>query len=308
MNAFEPFRSATTNHHQLSEPIEDSSKLPVNHRQKLFANGTLLIGDLNEVTDSGEYSCQARAAGNSELALNHVQISIKGKQACSSSASYTSPHRPLINAYYLTCYPVPPVVEPFMFAKSLHRGQRYNIMCTVVRGDLPVTIRWFKDARLLLLPPPPELNGGINQLAQPQTATTNSAGQSLASVDKHRWTKLANSAATTAGLADSTGIAIKQLDPYSSTLTFSSLQSNHRGLYTCEATNEAGRANQSSALVIQGKSALAMIELPCARIVLPLGGRAMRTTRCCCCCQRVRNNSVQTGRSMLIQLSPTERD
>lgn len=112
---------------------------------------------------------------------------------------------------------MPPVVEPFSFAKSLHRGQRYNIMCTVVRGDLPVTIRWFRDGRPL--------------------------------------TSDASSASDTPSQASDTNsvVAIKQLDPYSSTLTFGSLQSAHRGVYTCEAQNEAGRANQSSALVIHGK-------------------------------------------------------
>lgn len=91
-------------------------------------------------------------------------------------------------------------------------------MCTVVRGDLPVSIRWFKDGQPI----------GLNHL-EPESgdiSSSNLLGSSL---------------------------AIKQLDPYSSTLTFGSLQSHHRGLYTCEATNEAGRANQSSTLVIHGK-------------------------------------------------------
>lgn len=114
---------------------------------------------------------------------------------------------------------VPPVLEPFSFAKSLHRGQRYNIMCTVVRGDLPVSIRWLKDGRAL-------------------------EQQLLAASTDQTAPELAEGAA---------GIAIKQLDPYSSTLTFASLKSQHRGLYACEATNEAGRANQSSQLVIHGK-------------------------------------------------------
>lgn len=94
-------------------------------------------------------------------------------------------------------------------------------MCTVVRGDLPVAIRWFKDGRLIEAPP-----------------TT--SGDSLG----------ADSSGDALG-----GLAIKYLDPYSSTLTFGSLQSHQRGSYSCEATNEAGRANQSSSLVIHGECA-----------------------------------------------------
>lgn len=128
-------------------------------------------------------------------------------------------------------------MEPFQFAKSLHRGQRYNVMCTVVRGDLPVSIRWFKDSQLVL----PEGLGTIVGQQQTSSAGTNYG------------TNQASSRSQSGPEDGSSTLAIKQVDPYSSTLTFSSLQSHHRGVYTCEAQNEAGRANQSSALVIHGK-------------------------------------------------------
>lgn len=139
--------------------------------------------------------------------------------------------------------PVPPVVEPFTFAKSLHRGQRYNIMCTVTRGDLPVSIRWFKDGQ------PIEAAGAYiqspidDQLQQQFQLQVNQAEQQQPTAQQD---------SASLGQQNS-GLAIKQLDPYSSTLTFASLQSRHRGLYSCEAVNEAGRANQSSALVIHGE-------------------------------------------------------
>jgi hypothetical protein len=129
---------------------------------------------------------------------------------------------------------VPPVVEPFTFAKSLHRGQRYNIMCTVTRGDLPVSIRWFKDGQ------PIEAVPGASYMQTTPLADEQSrsaAGQT----QQQPGEQLGH------------GLAIKQLDPYSSTLTFASLQSRHRGVYSCEAVNEVGRANQSSALVIHGE-------------------------------------------------------
>jgi hypothetical protein len=126
---------------------------------------------------------------------------------------------------------VPPVVEPFTFAKSLHRGQRYNIMCMVTRGDLPVSIRWFKDGQ------PIESAGSVAQAA--------AEDQQLFQLQLNQAQELLAS--------QNYGLAIKQLDPYSSTLTFASLQSRHRGLYSCEAVNEVGRANQSSSLVIHGE-------------------------------------------------------
>ena len=124
-----------------------------------------------------------------------------------------------------------------MFAKSLHRGQRYNIMCMVTRGDLPVSIRWFKDGQ------PIEFAGAFIQ-----APTGDEATQSLAQQQQQQ-----RQLEPASGASQNYGLAIKQLDPYSSTLTFASLQSRHRGLYSCEATNEVGRANQSSALIIHGE-------------------------------------------------------
>lgn len=57
----------------------------MNHRQKLFANGSLIINELNEITDNGQYSCQAKAAET--IAFNHVQLQIKG-ELCSTLDNY----------------------------------------------------------------------------------------------------------------------------------------------------------------------------------------------------------------------------
>lgn len=62
----------------------DSTKLPANHRQKVFSNGTLLISELNEASDGGQYACQAKSANAQvapadSIAMNYVQINIIGK-------------------------------------------------------------------------------------------------------------------------------------------------------------------------------------------------------------------------------------
>ena len=33
-----------------------------------------------------------------------------------------------------------PIIEPFSFPKSLHQSQRYNLLCTVVKGDQPIQV------------------------------------------------------------------------------------------------------------------------------------------------------------------------
>lgn len=119
-------------------------------------------------------------------------------------------------------------------------------MCTVIRGDLPVSIRWLKDGRPLLLGQQQPLQSQLLLSTIEQANNVVAAGDSPGGSQREQHQQLA-----TNGI-----IAVKQLDPYSSTLTFASLQANHRGQYTCEATNEAGRANQSSSLVIHGECSL----------------------------------------------------
>lgn len=114
-------------------------------------------------------------------------------------------------------------------------------MCTVTRGDLPVAIRWFKDGRLIGLADHQQHHQLYQQQHQPQASDSIEGNPTSLQQQQQRH------------LDNADGIAIKQLDPYSSTLTFASLQSHHRGLYSCEATNAAGRAEQSSSLVIHGK-------------------------------------------------------
>ncbi|KAH9406242.1 hypothetical protein TYRP_013848, partial [Tyrophagus putrescentiae] len=97
-------------------------RLPYNHRQKVFPNGTLTIGELERVTDQGTLSCIARTRDDPR-----------------SSAKTSFSLKVLVR----------PVIEPFKFPKSLHQSQRYNLLCTVVKGDPPIKIEWFKDGKKL---------------------------------------------------------------------------------------------------------------------------------------------------------------
>ncbi|UYV61704.1 hypothetical protein LAZ67_1006046 [Cordylochernes scorpioides] len=39
----------------------------------------------------------------------------------------------------------PPVIEPFQFPDVLEEGSRSKVLCSVTKGDPPITIRWSKD-------------------------------------------------------------------------------------------------------------------------------------------------------------------
>lgn len=44
---------------------------------------------------------------------------------------------------------VPPKVSPFYAEETLHVGDRASLTCSVTKGDLPLTISWQKDGRVV---------------------------------------------------------------------------------------------------------------------------------------------------------------
>ena len=101
------------------------------------------------------------------------------------------------------------MIDPFTFPNSLHSGQRYNMLCSITKGDSPIKIRWFKDGKPI-----------------------ESSGLKLNSI----------------------GIEIIHVNEFSSTLTFESLRPDHRGTYSCLASNIAGTVQHNATMIIHGKN------------------------------------------------------
>ncbi|XP_021925400.1 Down syndrome cell adhesion molecule-like protein Dscam2 isoform X4 [Zootermopsis nevadensis] len=95
---------------------KDGRRLPLNRRQRVFPNGTLLLENVQSDPDRGIYRCTA-----------------SNKQG--RSATQTLP----LNVI------VPPKISPFAFQMDLHLGNRAGVQCLVTNGDLPLTIEWRKD-------------------------------------------------------------------------------------------------------------------------------------------------------------------
>lgn len=117
----------------------DSHRLPLNHRQKIFPNGTLSISDVERSADEGRYTCTAVADSDS---------SARPSASPATSSAVTSSAGSASSSFFLSVL-VRPVIDPFSFPKSLQQGQRYTILCSVSQGDLPVAMQWFKDGRLI---------------------------------------------------------------------------------------------------------------------------------------------------------------
>ncbi|KAH9368880.1 hypothetical protein HPB48_004379 [Haemaphysalis longicornis] len=97
----------------------DGRKLPFHHRQRVFANGTLLV-QATTVQDAGQYTCVA-TNDEGQLASASLHVAVK----------------------------VPPLIERFAFDEHLHEGMRTRVYCNIARGDPPVSIAWLRDGRPL---------------------------------------------------------------------------------------------------------------------------------------------------------------
>ncbi|XP_076325900.1 cell adhesion molecule Dscam1-like [Tachypleus tridentatus] len=93
-------------------------RIPYNHRQRLFSNGTLIIKDVDKRSDGGQYSCVARSPnGQSSRSKMYLDVLI------------------------------PPVIEPIFIPTGLEEGSRSKILCSVTKGDTPIRISWLKDGK-----------------------------------------------------------------------------------------------------------------------------------------------------------------
>lgn len=95
-----------------------------------------------------------------------------------------------------------PQIEPFSFnPNGMSGGASVRMLCSVIAGDLPVDITWFKDDVVIV-------TGG-----------------------DHR---------------------TQRLDETTVILSLSRLSLSDSGNYTCQAVNRAGRAHNSSLLLVKG--------------------------------------------------------
>ncbi|XP_055866242.1 cell adhesion molecule DSCAM-like isoform X4 [Biomphalaria glabrata] len=117
-----------------------AAQLPINHRQSVLENGTLVIRHVQR-EDSGQYTC---------VALN------REKQRMERSM-----HIAVVE---------PPVIDPFHF-RQRKQGDRILVTCAIISGDLPITIQWEKDGRAI----PQDLGIRIQQLGDYSILSINGA-------------------------------------------------------------------------------------------------------------------------------------
>nr|CAD7399479.1 unnamed protein product [Timema cristinae] len=117
----------------------DGTVLPMNRRQRVYPNGTLIIEHAQRQADAGSYTCQAQNR-QKHTARRDVEVQVL----------------------------VPPKILPIQAMTNLLReGMRAAISCQILEGDLPVTFRWERNGQAL---PAPNLSTSTRRLDEYSTS------------------------------------------------------------------------------------------------------------------------------------------
>ncbi|XP_039227471.1 Down syndrome cell adhesion molecule-like protein Dscam2 isoform X7 [Drosophila yakuba] len=100
----------------------DNRALPINRKQKVFPNGTLIIENVERNSDQATYTCVAKnQEGYSARGSLEVQVMVA------------------------------PQISPFSFGdEPLNRGEVASVTCVVPKGDLPLDIYWTLNSALIV--------------------------------------------------------------------------------------------------------------------------------------------------------------
>nr|XP_034174433.1 Down syndrome cell adhesion molecule-like protein Dscam2 isoform X50 [Osmia lignaria] len=92
----------------------DTRVLPINRKQKVFPNGTLIIENVERMSDQATYTCVARnAQGYSARGTLEVQVMVA------------------------------PQIAPFSIGEEpANWGEQVSAICSVLKGDSPIEIQW----------------------------------------------------------------------------------------------------------------------------------------------------------------------
>ncbi|XP_026814848.1 Down syndrome cell adhesion molecule-like protein Dscam2 isoform X2 [Rhopalosiphum maidis] len=106
----------------------DNRQLPINRKQKVFPNGTLIIENVERSSDQATYTCVARNA-QGHTAKGNLEVQVM----------------------------VPPLMKPFSFEGESNVGETAQLTCHVIKGDTPLEITWVfqgPDGRIQPMPQP----------------------------------------------------------------------------------------------------------------------------------------------------------
>ncbi|XP_075735728.1 cell adhesion molecule Dscam1 [Rhipicephalus microplus] len=103
--------------------FKDGSELPVNQRQTVFTNGTLLLETLTKAKEHGDYTCVVENLDGTSVE-QLVRVIVR----------------------------TGPQITPFRWLDDVQEGMRAGLSCFVHAGEKPIVIEWLKDGAPILKP------------------------------------------------------------------------------------------------------------------------------------------------------------
>ena len=108
--------------------------MPVNRRQSVYSNGTLIVHNAQKGTDDGQYECKVNQG---ELNRNQTVLVVIKKG---------------------------PVLEEFNFPRNLELNMRARLVCTIISGDPPFQFTWLHNNQPILTSSSPSSKLSYNEV------------------------------------------------------------------------------------------------------------------------------------------------
>lgn len=160
---------------------------------------------------------------------------------------------------------VAPVIEQFHFPRHLQLGMRARLVCTVISGDPPFTIRWLhNDTQIWTGSATGSRSPVLSSASASSFSSSSSSSSSSAVVSLSASASSSVSApfqpttpsfsfvSSASDQVQLTGVTGK-VDEFSADLSFQSVSVQHNGNYTCEVHNDLASARHTAQLVVEGK-------------------------------------------------------
>uniref|UniRef100_A0A1B0GLK3 Ig-like domain-containing protein n=1 Tax=Lutzomyia longipalpis TaxID=7200 RepID=A0A1B0GLK3_LUTLO len=154
----------------------DNRALPINRKQKVFPNGTLIIENVERNSDQATYTCVAKnAEGYSARGALEVQVMVlpqivpfdfgdevinmydmvsatctvnKGDPPIDITWKTSTGQKLTTNDGILISRTIPPHIMPFSFGdEPMNPGDSTAVNCMVTKGDLPLTFKWLLNSQ-----------------------------------------------------------------------------------------------------------------------------------------------------------------
>ena len=213
-------RTTTVNDHPTSW-----IKLPQNHRQVVYPNGTLIIRKVDRSNDEDYYRCLVTAGGGE------------------SPSSFAS------SSFHIKVV-VAPIISPFSSPPNLWEGMRSLLTCSVLEGDPPFEFKWFKNDRLIYDSASSSLSSrSADDDGNPMMVTESS----IIDVDDSKKVGLKTfNNGDGSQPAMLSNMKITTQNEYSSTLFISKVTHHDSANFTCIVSNPAASTNYTISHLVKG--------------------------------------------------------